>query len=201
MTDTRKPARRAVPAAVSNASSLIAAVRAKIRAFGTLRLAVLALGLTAGLLMLIAELSTIWSVDVVTASCSDLADPSLADACVRKGYEAHLFALIVLGLLVLVMTWGAARGASRPAALALVAIGAVVLAIALIGDAPKVDETGRIGQNFDEAEANPGAGFYLEIAGGILAVLGGGLALRLGARPSGARRRPEQPERASEAPP
>jgi hypothetical protein len=201
MTDTRKPARRAVPAAVSNASSLIAAVRAKIRAFGTLRLAVLALGLTAGLLMLIAELSTIWSVDVVTASCSDLADPSLADACVRKGYEAHLFALIVLGLLVLVMTWGAARGASRPAALALVAIGAVVLAIALIGDASKVDETGRIGQNFDEAEANPGAGFYLEIAGGILAVLAGGLALRLGARPSGARRRPEQPERASEAPP
>jgi hypothetical protein len=200
MTDTRKPARRAVPAAASNASSLIAAVRGKIRAFGTLRLAVLALGLTAGLLMLVAELSTIWSVDVVTASCSDLADPSLADACARKGYEAHLFALIVLGLLALVMAWGAARGASRPAALALVAIGAVVLAIALIGDAPKVDETGRIGQNFDEAEANPGAGFYLEIAGGVLAVLAGGLALRLGTRPSGARRRPEQAEHVPEAP-
>jgi hypothetical protein len=200
MTDTRKPARRTVPAAASNASSLIAAVSGKIRAFGTLRLAVLALGLTAGLLMLVAELSTIWSVDVVTASCGDLADPSLADACARKGYEAHLFALIVLGLLVLVMAWGAARGASRPAALALVAIGAVVLAIALIGDAPKVDETGRIGQNFDEAEANPGAGFYLEIAGGVLAVLAGALALRLGARPSGARRGPEQPERVPEAP-
>jgi hypothetical protein len=142
---------------------------------------VLVLGVAAGLLMLIAELSTIWSVDVVTASCGDLADPDLADACVRKGYEAHLFALIVLGLLTLAMAWGAARGVSRPAGIALIAMGAVVLAIALIGDLPKVNETGRIGENFDEAKASPGAGFYREIVAGALAVTAGALSLWPGA--------------------
>jgi hypothetical protein len=136
---------------------------------------VLVLGLAAGVLMLLAELSTIWSVDVVTASCSDLASPELADSCVRKGYEAHLFALIVLALLTLAMAWGAARGGSRPAAIALIAIGAVVLMIALIGDLPRVNETGRIGENFDEAKADPGAGFYMEIGAGVLAVLAGAL--------------------------
>jgi len=131
------------------------------------------LGLTAGVLMIVAELSTIWSVDVVTASCGDLAEPDLADQCVRRGFEAHLFALIVLGVAVLLMTWGAARGASRPAAAALIGIGIVVLAIALIGDAPNVNETGRIGDNFDRAKASPGTGFYLEIVAGGLALVAG----------------------------
>ena len=54
---------------------------------------------------------------------------------------------------------------SRPAAIALVAIGAVVLAFSLIRDVPKANETGLVGLQYEEAEAKAGSGLYLEIAG------------------------------------
>ena len=63
------------------------------------------------------------------------------------------------------MTWGAARGASRPAALALVAIGVVVLVFSLIRDVPKANDTGLVGLQYEEAEAKPGSGLYMELAG------------------------------------
>jgi hypothetical protein len=135
--------------------------------------AVLVLGLAGGVAMVIAEFLPVWSVDVVTASCEDLADPDLADTCVRSGYEEHAFALLVIGAFTLVMAWGAGIGGSRPAGIALAVLGGVVLAIALIGDAPDVDRTGSIGLRFDQATASAGAGFYLEIVGGALALAAG----------------------------
>lgn len=140
---------------------------------GGVSAAILVLGLAAGVAMIVAEFLPVWSVDVVTASCEDLADPDLADTCVRSGYEEHAFALFVLGAFTLLMTWGAAVGGSRPAGLALLVLGGVVLGIALIGDAPDVDRTGSIGVRFDQAEASAGTGFYLEIVGAVLALAAG----------------------------
>ena len=59
------------------------------------------------------------------------------------------------------------------AALALVAIGAVVLGITLLGDLPASDDTGLIGRDYDQATASAGAGLWFELIGGILAVVAG----------------------------
>jgi hypothetical protein len=76
------------------------------------------------------------------------------------------------------MAVGAGLGGSRPAGIALIGAGAVVLAIALIGDLPDTTETGEIGSNFASARAVKGTGFWLELVGGALAVAAGALRLR-----------------------
>jgi hypothetical protein len=63
----------------------------------------------------------------------------------------------------------------------------VALGIVLFGDLPAARETGVIGRDYAGAEAQAGAGLWLEAAGGVLAVLAGALALM----PA----RPEQPRR------
>jgi len=64
------------------------------------------------------------------------------------------------------------------AALALVAIGVVVLAFSLIRDVPKADDAGLVGLQYEEAEAKPGRGLYMEIVGAGLLMLGGLVRLR-----------------------
>jgi hypothetical protein len=149
--------------------------------FGALRLGILALGGTGGALMIVSDFLTLYHVDVGSARCADLADPNLRSACTTTGGGHHGYALAILGVLVLVMTWGAALGLSRPAGFALLALGAAGLAIALAVDMPDIHKTGIVGFQFSSAEANPGDGFYLEIAGTGLAILAGLLRL---ARPS-----------------
>jgi hypothetical protein len=55
-----------------------------------------------------------------------------------------------------------------------------VLLIALVGDRPDIDSTGQVGPSFEDAEADPGPAYWLELAGGGLAVLAG--LLRVSAR-------------------
>ena len=131
--------------------------------------------LLAGVLMLLAEVTTVISVDLKNTSCEVIYDsnPSLADNCTQTGFERSSVALLLLGLLTFVMGWGAAFGASRPAALALIAIGVVVLGITLLGDLPASDDTGLIGRDYAEATASAGIGLWLELIGGILAVVAG----------------------------
>jgi hypothetical protein len=143
----------------------------------------LLLGLTAAVLMIVSEFTTLRSVKVVTASCSDLADPSLRDSCVTHGGEEHAYALVLLGLVTALMAWGAALGRSRPAGLALVAIGIAVVAIALLTDVPDIHKTGVLGERFDSAHAQAGPGLYLEIAGGALALAAGAVATAVRRRP------------------
>lgn len=137
---------------------------------------VLLLGLVGAVLMVVSEFTTLHSVEVLTASCSDLALPGDRGACVTHGAEAHSYALVLLGVVAALMTWGAAVGRSRPAGLALVAIGVAVLAIALLKDVPDSHKTGVIGERFDAARATPGPGLYMEIAGGALVLAAGVMA-------------------------
>ena len=137
----------------------------------------LALGVAAAILLVLTEVSTLFEIEVETAACSDLADPDQADECDRTGGEQHSFALIPVALLVVVMAVGAGLGGSRPAGWALLGAGLVVLAIALAFDLPATNDTGEIGSNFASAEAVKGTAFWMELAGGALALLAGALRL------------------------
>jgi hypothetical protein len=144
-------------------------------------LLVLALGLAGALLLVATEFTAVATVDVASGSCEVIqdADPELADRCELSGLERNGGAFILLALLAAAMAWGAGRGRSRPAAFALVAIGALVLAWALLVDLPVTNETGAIGRNFEGAEAAAGPGLTLEILGGVVLVAAGLVALLL----------------------
>ena len=175
-----------LPETAENRSSRHAAARR----LSPVLIAVLALGVVGALLMIASEFATLRSVKVLTASCRDLADPSLRGTCVTHGGEEHAYALVLLGLVALLMTWGAVFGRSRPAAVALIAIGAAVLAIALVTDVPDVHETGVLGERFDNAQAKPGIGLYMEIVGGAFVLAAGAMATSaIGGRGRGRRRR------------
>ena len=53
-------------------------------------------------------------------------------------------------------------------------LGAVALAVALLGDLPDAQDEGPPESlNFEDARARPAGGFYLEIAGGALLIVSG----------------------------
>jgi hypothetical protein len=138
-----------------------------------LRLALLALPLAGAALLVAAELSTLYDVRVVTA---------VPEGGSFATGPHHGYAQAVIAMAIAVMSVGAALGGSRPAAVAVLVLGAGSLAIALLVDLPDVHETGLIGRTYEAAVAEPRAGLYLEIAGGCAALLGG--ALMLVARPA-----------------
>ncbi len=136
------------------------------------------LGGTAALLLVLTEVTNLVVVDVAGAGCEDaVADPAQGKDCEITGGDQHSFALVAVALLVVVMAVGAGLGGSRPAGVALIVAGAVVLGIALIGDLPDTDSTGQVGPNFDDAEADPGPALWLELAGGVLAAAAGAVRL------------------------
>jgi hypothetical protein len=139
---------------------------------------VLALGAVAAVLMVATEFTPLFEVQVMTASCTDLAQPELADLCVTSGGEQHAYGLLLLAVVTLIMSLGAALGGSRPAAAALVVVGVAVLSIALALDLPDSRSTGEIGRDFSEARAVIRPGLWLELAGGVLAAAAGGIGLR-----------------------
>jgi hypothetical protein len=158
---------------LQSAAALAAGVAERIGRAGLVGVLVLLLGVSGGVVLIVAELSTLYEVEVITASCEDFATPDVRDDCVTTGTEQHSGALILLGLLAVLMALAAGAARSRPAAAALLAIGAVVLAIAILGDLPDVDETGQIGVTFEEAKAVSGPGLVLEFVGAGLCVAAG----------------------------
>jgi hypothetical protein len=124
------------------------------------------------ILLIAAEFAAIYEIKVVTVVVDSV-----------TGYDRHGIALGLLGLAALPMALGAARRASRPAMLALAVLGAGALFIAIAIDVPDVHETGRYGDRYDEASADPAAGLYLESLGGALLVVSGGGMLLLGGPP------------------
>jgi len=125
--------------------------------------------------MLLTEVTTVISVDLRNTSCELIYDsnPAVADDCSQTGLERSSVALLLLGLLTFAMGAGAAFGRSRPAAVALIGIGVVVLGITLLGDLPASDETGLIGRDYEQAEASAGIGLWFELVAGVLAVSAG----------------------------
>jgi len=128
------------------------------------------IGFAAGLLLVITDFLHISYVTTITASCSDFADPKLRDSCLTIGHESHHWGFVVLGLFVMVMTFGAVVGGSRPAAVALLVAGVVGLGITLLHDLPNTAKKGEIGVAFARAKAHKGAGFWVELVASALAI-------------------------------
>ena len=143
------------------------------------------------ILLIVADLSTLIEIKVLTVSKDSI-----------SGGSHHSYALLILGLFALPMAYGATRGGSRPAMAALAAIGAVALVIMLAVDLPDIHKTGVIGQRFTDASASPKTGFYLETLGAFLLLIAGsaGLFLSSPGRPPAGSRRPRPPASDAEPP-
>jgi hypothetical protein len=162
--------------------------------------AALGLGIAGAVLAFVATFSTVIEIRVLTVT------PASFDGMDRYGP-----ALLLLGVFALLMVAGAWRGA-RPAMAALALAGVAVLLIAVLVDVPHLNDKGvwPLSDQYEDAAASAGIGFYFETAAGVLMLLGGVLALLLaprgrGAAPqtasrSGAAEQPEDRTRREEPP-
>jgi hypothetical protein len=121
----------------------------------------LAAALAGGLALIVAEWLVLREIRAVTA---------VPAGGVTRGGAHHGYALAVVGAAMLPMAWGAVRGGSRPAAVALMALAIVAAGIVGLRDAPALGDAGLIGRTYALAEAHPGPGFWVELAGTVLAL-------------------------------
>jgi hypothetical protein len=138
------------------------------------------LGVAGAILAVVATFSTVIKIQVLTVTPASY-----------SGYDRHSVALVVLGVFALVMVAGGVRGA-RPAMAALALIGLAVLLIAVLIDLPHLNDTGvwPLHDQYEDAQASAGTGYYFETASGILMLVGGAALLLLAPR-----RSPKPPRR------
>jgi hypothetical protein len=182
--DERRPGRRetAREAAFDGSRgprARFAALGAALRGSGGVAIAVASGGALAAVLLVATEFLTVASVDVAAGSCEVIEEtnPEVADRCVLNGFERNGGAFLLLAVLMLVMAWGASVGGSKPAAWALIGLGAAVLLWSLLVDLPATNDTGGIGPLYANAKADAGPGLFTELAAGVLAVGLGALRL------------------------
>ena len=111
-----------------------------------LRFALLAAAAAGVICLLLATFATVIEIKVGTTTKVPDHDTHLS------GWDRHGPALLVIAAFAAAMVVGAARGA-RPAMAALAVLGLVALLIAVVGDVPDLDETGFIGQVYEDAAA------------------------------------------------
>jgi hypothetical protein len=150
---------------------------AELRASGRPAWIVFGLGVAGALLLVAAEFSNLRHTSVITATCQDFAGADKSK-CSATGGQHHAYALLPLAILVLAMSWGAAVRRARPAAAALIAVGAVVIAIAIAFDLPDTRKAGAVGADFADAKEHAGPAIPLEVAGAVLLIAGGLVGLR-----------------------
>jgi hypothetical protein len=134
--------------------------------------AVFGAGVVAALLLIIAELSTLYQVRTE-------ASPGPIKSIGTGSH--HAYALIPIAALAAVLAYGAWRERSRPALVAIGALGVITLLIALVGDLPDAQATGLISRagHYVNASSTPKAGLYLETLGAAVLLLAAGLGLML----------------------
>jgi hypothetical protein len=178
-TERRRGRGRAAPEATDDGSRHSAAFGRRFRGATPLATGVLAAGLLAAVLLVIGEFATVASVEVGSTSCEVIQDssPELADRCELSGFERQPLVRTVLALGIAAMAVGAGLGGSRPAAVALLVLGALALGLGLTVDLPVTRETGVLGSSFEDAHGEAGPGLWLEIAAGLLALAAGAIAL------------------------
>lgn len=130
----------------------------------------LALALVACLLLVLAEFGDLNHIVILTVD--------------RPGIGLgghHGYAQLIIGLVAAVMAVGAWRG-SRPAAIAVTALGIVSLLIVLLVDLPDVDALGEF-RNYEGARAALAWGLRLQVLGAILLLFSGVARLVVPRRP------------------
>jgi len=134
-----------------------------------LRWALAAVGLAGAALLIVSEFLPITHVRAITVILPDSE---------RTGLDQNSGAMLVLGVVALPLLYGAARGGSRPAMVAVGAIGVIALLIAVIGDHPDVTQAGTVfTQRYEDARAEALIAYSFEFVGAILLVLSAGLLL------------------------
>ena len=173
------PARRATP----DDSNRNRASRRPGSGLSPLSAALLITGLIGGLLLIVADFTTLLDVRAVTVVLEE-----------RTGGEHHSYALVPIGIGAVLMALGASTGRSRPAQFALLGLAAIAALIVFVGDLPDVNKTGYT-QRFESADASPKRGFYLETLGvALLFISAVGNLLLNAPRPEPRRRRPRPPQ-------
>lgn len=84
-----------------------------------------------------------------------------------KGHDRHGYALLLIAIAASPMAVGAVLGESRPAAWAVVLLGAIALGITLIGDLPDLHAVGQYKARFEDAAASGRLGFWFELLGSL----------------------------------
>ncbi len=136
----------------------------------------IALGLAAGALMGIAEFLPILRIEVGGLPCP--ADFTLVDDCEPTGGDRHSYALLLIGVLTVVMAFGAGAGRSAPAAIALAVLGVAAIAIGVLADLNYVNDTGIVlTSTVEEGVATASIGLWVELAGGVIALVAAAVAL------------------------
>ncbi|MFL6781105.1 MAG: hypothetical protein ACJ8FF_05475, partial [Sphingomicrobium sp.] len=103
-------------------------------------------GLAGAAMLVAATFGTVIAITVGTASRLANLDTALS------GWDRHGPALLVVACFTVVMSLGAARGAC-PAVVAVLVCGLLALGIALVLDAPRLDDTGQVGRLYTDARA------------------------------------------------
>jgi hypothetical protein len=129
--------------------------------------------LLGALLLLVAEFTPLY--EVRTA-----ASPGPIKSIGTGSHQAY--ALLPIGLLAVVLIYGAWRHHSRSALMAIGVLGVIALLVALLGDLPDAHTSGLIGNSarYTLATSSPKAGLYLETLGAGILVLCSGIGLLLG---------------------
>jgi hypothetical protein len=141
-------------------------------------------------LLIVSDFFTLFDVRSITATISGGA---------VSGARNHAYAMLIIGLLAAPMAYGAVRGASRPAAVALAVLGLVAALIALGIDLPDATGTSTLDKSYAyaSAEAAPAIGLYLETLGAALLLIAGsgGLLMVTNGRPEAAAASPPTADR------
>jgi hypothetical protein len=127
--------------------------------------AIFAGGLLGALLLVVAEFTTLFTVHTSTST--------QAIQSVGTGGH-HTYALIPIGLLVVLLAYGVWSAGSRPALLAIGVLGVIALLIALLGDLPDAHASGLLGSpasHFTSASSTPSAGLYMETLGAVILII------------------------------
>jgi hypothetical protein len=125
-------------------------------------------------LLVAAEFTTLYQVHLAT---------KLAPIQSVTAGSHNSYAMIPIALVAAALAAAAWRTGSRPAVLAVGALGVVALLIALLGDLPDAHAMGLAEHNRVSATTTPRAGLYLETGGAILLLATSGLALMTGGLP------------------
>ena len=125
-------------------------------------LAVLIAGLAGAALLIAADFATLVKINVITVT-----------KATYTGHERHLWSMVILGVFAIPLTIGAARRRARPAMVALILVGACALIITLVHDLPDTRSEGVYGEQYEDAVARPGPGFWMETGGALLLILAG----------------------------
>ena len=134
--------------------------------------------------------------------------PGAEALCSQDAGDRHSNAQMVIAVFSVVALVAAVYGGSRPAAIAVAAMGGLALLIFLISDLRVAGATGQLSESCGgfllDAEAIPQGGFYLELAGSVaLAISGIALATltppQLGALRPRRRSRPDEPRSEEQA--